>query len=89
MTKTKRTVTYHIYKELNDVKIYKELLEDQYVAELIEEGKIARVHFYFDQSGRLIIDNVYKNLRNSSDPRSLKKYTENKDLTAIMMGFKP
>lgn len=83
-----RTVKYNFYKEINDVKVYRELLGDKYVIEIYEDGRIVSIHFYFDPLGNLIINNVYKNMRNYNTYRYIKKYAENKELIDIMMKFK-
>ena len=82
------TITYNFYKEVDGMKVYKELLGDNYSIELKEDGKIICIHFYFDPLGNLIIDNVYKNMRNYKTYRYIKKYAENKTLINAMMKLK-
>lgn len=83
-----KTVKYNFYTEVNNAKVYRELLGDKYVFEIKEDGKIVSIHFYFDPLGNLIIDNVYKNMRNYNTYRYIKKYAENESLIATMMKFK-
>lgn len=83
-----KTIPYYFDKEIKGAKVYRELLGDKYVAEIKEDGKIVSIHFYFDPLGNLIIDNVYKNMRNYNTYRYIKKYAENESLIATMMKFK-
>lgn len=83
-----KTVKYNFYTEVNNAKVYRELLGDKYVVEIKEDGNIVSIHFYFDPLGNLIIDNVYKNMRNYNTYRYIKKYAENESLIATMMKFK-
>lgn len=83
-----KTVKYNFYKEIEDVRVYRELLGDKYVVEIKEDGRTVSIHFYFDPLGNLIIDNVYKNMRNYSTYRYIKKYAENKALIDTMMKLK-
>ena len=82
------SIVYNFYKEVDGMKVYKELLGNKYSIELKEDGKTVCVHFYFDPLGNLIIDNVYKNMRNYSTYRYIKRYAENKALIDTMMKFK-
>lgn len=82
------TITYNFYKEIDGMKVYKELLGYKYTIEFKENGKIISIHFYFDYNGDLIIDNVYKNMRNYKTYRYIKKYAENKELITAMMKLK-
>lgn len=82
------TITYNFYKEVDGMKVYKELLGYKYTIEFKENGKIISIHFYFDYNGDLIIDNVYKNMRNYKTYRYIKKYAENKELITAMMKLK-
>lgn len=83
-----RTVPYHFYEDVGDVKIYKELLGTKYVIDFYEDNRLVSIHFYFDPNGNLIINNVYKNRTNYKSYRYIKKYAENKTLMEIMMRFK-
>lgn len=80
-----KDITYNFYKEIDGLKVFKELLGDKYIIEFYEEGKIVSLHFYFDYNGDLIIDDVYKNMRNYKTYRYIKKYAENKTLVKTMM----
>ena len=82
------TVKYNFYKEVDNVKVYRELLGNKYVVEIKEDGKTVSIHFYFDHLGNLIINNVYKNMRNYNAYRYIKKYAENKALINAMMKLK-
>lgn len=82
------SIVYNFYKEVDGMKVYKELLGNKYSIELKENGKIVCVHFYFDPIGNLIIDNVYKNMRNYCTYRYIKRYAENKALIDTMIKFK-
>lgn len=82
------TITYNFYKKIDGMKVYKELLGYKYTIEFKENGKIISIHFYFDYNGDLIIDNVYKNMRNYKTYRYIKKYAENKELITAMMKLK-
>lgn len=82
------TITYNFDKEIDGMKVYKELLGYKYTIEFKENGKIISIHFYFDYNGDLIIDNVYKNMRNYKTYRYIKKYAENKELITAMMKLK-
>lgn len=82
------TVKYNFYKEVDNVKVYRELLGNKYVVEIKEDGKTVSIHFYFDPLGNLIINNVYKNMRNYNAYRYIKKYAENKALINAMMKLK-
>lgn len=83
-----KSVIYNFYKEIDGTKIYRELLSDKYIIEIPENGRIVCIHFYFDYNGDLIIDNVYKNMRNYKTYRYIKKYAENKVLVNTMMKLK-
>lgn len=83
-----REVPYNLYKKLDNAVIYKALLDDKYIIEFKEDGKPVCIHFYFDYNGDLIIDNVYKNMRNYRTYRYIKKYAASKELVKIMMQFK-
>ena len=83
-----RTVSYNFYKEVDGAKVYSELLGDKYIIEIYEDGKYVSIHFYFDYNVDLIIDNVYKNMRNYKTYRHIKKYAENKTLIDTMMKLK-
>lgn len=82
------SITYNLYTIIDGMKIYKRLLEDKYIIEFSEDGKTTTLHFYFDYNGDLIIDNVYKNMRNYKTYRHIKKYAENKLLINAMMQIK-
>lgn len=81
-------VIYNFYKEIDGMKIYKSLLEDKYSLEFKESGKLTSIHFYFDFNGDLIVDNVYKNMRNYKTYRHIRKYAENQTLINAMMQLK-
>ena len=83
-----KTVPYNFFKEIDGMKVYKRLLEDKYIIAFYEDGKLVSVHFYFDYNGDLIIDNVYKNMRNYKTYRYIKKYADNKTLRDAMMKLK-
>lgn len=83
-----RIITYNFYKEIDGMKVYKNLMENKYNLEFREDGKIVCIHFYFDDNGKLIIDNVYKNMTNYKSHRYIKKYTENETLINAMMEIK-
>ena len=83
-----KTVPYNFYKEIKDMKVYRGLLVDKYIIEIYEDGRIVNIHFYFDPLGNLIIDNIYKNMRNYKTYRYIKKYAENESLIDTMMKFK-
>ena len=83
-----RTVPYHFYEDVCDVKVYKELFGTKYVIDFYEDNRLVSIHFYFDPNGNLIINNVYKNRTNYKSYRYIKKYAENKTLMKIMMRFK-
>ena len=83
-----KTIVYNFYKKVDGMLVFKELLGDKYIIHLKEDGRTTCVHFYFDYNGDLIIDNVYKNMRNYKTYRYIKKYAENKKLVDAMMKFK-
>ena len=83
-----KTIPYHLYKEVDGMKVYKELLGDKYTIEFREDGKSVNILFYFDYNGDLIIVNVYKNRTNYQSYRYIKKYLENKELIKTMMKLK-
>lgn len=81
----KRIIPYHFYKKIDEMDVHKELLGDKYIIHFNEDGRLVGIHFYFDDNGDLIIDNVYKSRTNYNHPRYLKKYKENKELVNAMM----
>lgn len=80
-----RQVHYYSIGRYNGFHFYKELLGDKYSVEFREEGRYVSVHFYFDNEGNPIIDNVYKKMTNYKAPQYLRKYRENKELYKAMM----
>ena len=83
-----RTISYNFYKEIDEMKVYRELLGDKYTIEFKENEKTTSIHFYFDYNGDLIIDNIYKSMRNYKSYRYIRKYAENKLLIDTMMKVK-
>ncbi len=81
-------VIYNFYKEIDGMKVYKALLNDKYSLDFKEDGQITSIHFYFDFNGDLIVDNVYKNMRNYKTYRHIRKYAENQTLINVMMQLK-
>lgn len=82
-----KTIPYNFYKETEVGKVYKELLGNKYSIEFWEDEHLVSIHFYFNNDGDLIINNVYKNRTNYKAPRYIKKYAQNPTLIKAMMKF--
>lgn len=82
------TIKYYLYETIDGVKIYKPYLLDRYMMEFYEDGKLVNIHFYFDYNGDLLVNNVYKNMKNYKSYCYIKKYAGDKTLRNIMMRFK-